>query len=112
MTHICHDEYTLKYKECVLSYRYRVDMENHTGFNVQIILYNSCQIGVSIDRIGHFVFRGWDAILGMKNAIYVGEKLSIPQTDAMGMIKFFEWFYHTDMPICYRIEAWEKYLTS
>jgi hypothetical protein len=101
-------EYILKQKDIVLAYRYRVDLESHSGFNVQIILYDTCQIGVSIDRIGHFLFRGWDSVLGMKNVDYVAEKLSVPKPDAEGMVKFFEWFYHTDMPFCYRIEAWDE----
>lgn len=102
----CHPNYTLKNKDTYLVFRYRVDMENHTGWDVQIVMYNSFQVGISIDRKGHFVFKGWDAILGMKNKDYIAEKLFLCDSDAEHMITFFEWFYNTDLPMCYRLEAW------
>lgn len=72
---------------------YRVDMENGTGWDVQMVFYPNKKIAVSIDRAGHFIFRSWDALIGIKNTQYIAEKLCIPDSDAEGMVKFFEFVF-------------------
>lgn len=82
--------YELKLTEFIVCEKWRVDMENYTGFDVQMVYYKSGKIGVSIDRKGHFIFASKNALVGKKNTGYLMEKLFLSESDAQGMINFFE----------------------
>jgi hypothetical protein len=75
---------------------YRADMENHTGYTVQIICYKE-RVGVSIDRRGHFIFKSWDVLINPIAVDYISEKLFVPESDSIELIKFFRHVYEKDI---------------
>ena len=85
--------YTWKSTEHCPVGAWRVDMENGTGFDVQLVYYKGGKIGVSIDRVGHFIFRDKDALIGPGASRYIAEKLLLWKADADGMTDFFEYLF-------------------
>lgn len=77
----------------------RADLSNGTGWNVFMCRLKSGKIAVGIERIGFFIFKDKNALLGDGAYRYIGEKLCIPtKSDAIEMVKFFEWFFTENQP--------------
>lgn len=88
--------YTKKVDKLLRVLNYRAEFSNGSGFDVQIVIYHAQRIGVSIDRIGHFIFRGWDPLTNPNSARYVGEKLFMNESDSSELISFFSYIYKND----------------
>lgn len=82
-----------------LAINHRVNMSNGTGWHVQTTVYQKGLIGVGIDRVGFFLFKGDDCIRTLTSPVslkYVAQKLGISDSDAEGMQEYYRWFFEVD----------------
>lgn len=74
-------------------YNYSVNMSNDTRFEVELVVYNEHKIGISIDRMSHFIFKNIYFPLSDNFSNYLKEKLFLRDSDAGPFIRFLNFFY-------------------